>query len=106
MPQITCKIRRKGGTRVEFNDGGSYHFKPAADALDGDHVAEVSNEAHVARFRAIPEAYVVPGEVMKAAEDKTDLKEEVKDETDGEAKAEDAPKAKSSAKAPVATVKK
>lgn len=51
--KIECTLHRKGGTVVEL-PGKTYHFAPQDD---GKHVAEVTNEAHIERFLAIPEAY-------------------------------------------------
>lgn len=66
MPQVICKIRRKGGTKIEFRDGAVYHFKPTDSEPNGDHVAEVSDPAHVARFREIPESFIVAGKAGAA----------------------------------------
>lgn len=51
---IESLIRRAKGTRVTMGNT-NYHFKPSAN--DERHTAEVSNEAHVDRFLAIPEGY-------------------------------------------------
>ena len=53
--KIKCILLRQGGTHVELR-GTNYHFAPQAD---GQHVAEVTDEAHIARFLSIPEAYRV-----------------------------------------------
>lgn len=50
---IECKLHRPGGTRAEIG-GIEYHFAPQPD---GAHVAGVADEAHVARFLSIPDAY-------------------------------------------------
>ncbi|MCY1167375.1 hypothetical protein D9M73_73360 [compost metagenome] len=51
--KFECKLKREGGTKVEIG-GVEYHFKPLPD---GAHVAEVTEEDHIARFYQIPEAY-------------------------------------------------
>lgn len=51
--KIQCILERKGGTVVEM-PGKTYHFAPQDD---GKHVADVTIEAHIERFLAIPEAY-------------------------------------------------
>lgn len=51
--KVTCLLHREGGTKVELGNA-EYHFKPQPD---GKHVAEVSNEEHLAILLAIPEAY-------------------------------------------------
>lgn len=51
--KIQCILERKGGTVVEM-PGKTYHFAPQED---GKHVADVTIEAHIERFLAIPEAY-------------------------------------------------
>lgn len=51
--QIECTIRRKGGSKPTL-DGTTYHFAPLSD---GAHVADVENDAHIARFLAIPESF-------------------------------------------------
>ena len=50
---IESLIRRAKGTRVTMGNT-NYHFRP--DAADR-HVAEVENDAHIARFLAITEGY-------------------------------------------------
>lgn len=52
---IISKIKRPGGTKVTLDDT-EYHFAPSADH-DGEHVAEVSNEDHIATFAGIREGY-------------------------------------------------
>jgi hypothetical protein len=61
--KIKCILLRQGGTHVELR-GTNYHFAPQAD---GQHVAEVTDEAHIARFLSIPEAYRVVVEAAPAA---------------------------------------
>lgn len=61
--KIECKLRRDGGTKVELGDI-EYHFEEQAD---GAHVADVTNEEHLARFLAIPEAYKIHGLAEKPA---------------------------------------
>lgn len=51
--KIQSILIREGGTITEI-DGLQYHFEPLED---GAHVAEVSVEAHIDRFLAIPEGY-------------------------------------------------
>lgn len=53
--KIECKLIRDGGTRADI-DGVEYHFEPLPD---GKHVAEVTHEAHIDRFLAIPDGYRV-----------------------------------------------
>lgn len=61
--KIECKLHREGGTKVQLN-GTEYHFEPKAD---GSHVADVSDEEHIAQFLAIPEGYKIHGaEIAKA----------------------------------------
>ncbi|GJH00218.1 hypothetical protein [Paraburkholderia terrae] len=60
--KIKCILLRQGGTHVELR-GTNYHFAPQAD---GQHVAEVTDEAHIARFLSIPEAYRVVVETAPA----------------------------------------
>lgn len=50
---IESIIRRKGGTKVRLN-GTEYHFTPDEE---GRHVAEVSKNAHIQRFLAVPEGF-------------------------------------------------
>jgi hypothetical protein len=52
--KIRCKIERKDGTPVRIGDV-DYHFAPQVP--NGPHVAEVSDEQHIARFLAITEGY-------------------------------------------------
>lgn len=49
--KIECKLKRQGGSLVTLGDQ-KYHFAP--DQLDR-HVAEVTDEAHIARFLEIPQ---------------------------------------------------
>jgi hypothetical protein len=53
--KIECILKREGGTTTDLG-GIEYHFEPLAD---GAHVAEVTSEAHIDRFLAIPEGYKV-----------------------------------------------
>ena len=61
---IECKIKREGGTRFGISNGGFrnplkeniYHFVPLDD---GAHVAEVTDEVHIARLLDMPEGYRV-----------------------------------------------
>lgn len=53
---IRCKIERKNGSTTTM-DGITYHFQQAGPR--GEHVAEVSNKKHIARFLAIAEAYEI-----------------------------------------------
>lgn len=49
--KIVCKIKRQAGTNTKMPDDGTvYAFRPNAH---GDHVAEVTNLAHVQRLLAI-----------------------------------------------------
>lgn len=50
---IESIIKRKAGTTLDFPTA-SYHFKPNNE---GAHVAEVEDEAHIARLLSIPEGY-------------------------------------------------
>ena len=59
---IECKLHREGGTKVQLN-GKEYHFAPQPD---GSHVAEVTDEDHIAQLLAIPEGYKIHG--LKKAE--------------------------------------
>ena len=54
---IKCKLKREGGSRIKIG-GEEYHFAPDDN---GDHVAEVTNEAHANRFLEISEAYEAVG---------------------------------------------
>jgi len=64
---IELKIKRQGGTKVDI-DGQNYHFKPANDNPDAPHVAQVTNEEHIARFLAITEGYrIAPDSTAQAA---------------------------------------
>lgn len=50
--KIRCKLERNGGTSVILDDT-EYQFLPT----DEGHVAQVTNEAHIARFLDISEGY-------------------------------------------------
>ena len=54
---IKCKLKREGGSKIKIG-GVEYHFAPDDN---GDHVAEVTNEAHANRFLEISEAYEAVG---------------------------------------------
>lgn len=54
--KVKCLLNRPGGTKAEVG-GIEYHFK--LDEKTGDHVAEVKDGKHLARFLSIPEAYEV-----------------------------------------------
>lgn len=61
---IENRLRRPpAGTKVDIG-GHEYHFKPSAD---GREFCLVSDQAHLARFLAIPEAYVMIGVVQAPA---------------------------------------
>lgn len=64
---IQCTIKRQGGSRVTLGDQ-RYHFAP--DDL-GRHVAEVTDEAHIARLLSIS-AYVALGDDAPVAAAATD----------------------------------
>ena len=49
---ISLSIRRKNGSKIEMADGTVLHFKLDAD---GDHVADVVDEAHIECLLRIPE---------------------------------------------------
>lgn len=51
--KIECILHRPEGTIVEM-PGKKYHFAPQDD---GRHIANVTIDAHIERFLAIPEAY-------------------------------------------------
>jgi len=70
--KIVCKIHRENGTRVTFNDGTAYHFKPDAD---GDHVCDVQNKDHIAAFLRITEGYKRKGEADLIVTDTSDEEE-------------------------------
>lgn len=55
--KIICKLKRAGGTKVELGKD-TYHF---VEDKDGDHVADVTDEKHIARLLSIPEAYAKKG---------------------------------------------
>lgn len=65
---IVCKIKREGGTNVEFGKK-KYHFKPKE--ADGEHIAEVTDPDHIATLLAIKEAYVPLANVDDEPEDDT-----------------------------------
>lgn len=55
--KIQCKLIRKDGTTVSFDDDDGtveYHFAPQAD---GKHVAEVADEEHAKKLLKITSAY-------------------------------------------------
>lgn len=54
--KIECTIKRPGGTKADIG-GTEYHFKPVDDSPLAAHVAEVTNERHIARFLEISESY-------------------------------------------------
>jgi len=61
---IECILHRADGSKIELW-GTEYHFAPQPD---GAHVAGVSDDAHVARFLSIPEAYrLYRGDAVSAA---------------------------------------
>ncbi len=68
--KIRCKLIREGGTTIDI-DGEEYHF---ADDGKGNHVAEVSNKAHIKCLLSIKEAYVAHGD--KPAADEADEEEQ------------------------------
>lgn len=53
--KIECILKREGGTHVELG-GIDYHFKPQAD---GAHVADIKDRAHIGKFLAISEGYLI-----------------------------------------------
>ena len=59
---IKCKLNREGGSKIKIG-GVEYHFVPDDN---GDHVAEVTNEAHANRFLEISEAYEAVGAKKRA----------------------------------------
>lgn len=66
--KVKCLLIRAGGTKVEIA-GVEYHFQP--DAKTGDHVCEVKDNKHLARFLSISEAY----EIWEPEQTKTTAKE-------------------------------
>lgn len=55
---IACKFKRPNAP-VEIDDA-TYYFRPIDPAnADSEHVAEVSNNAHIQRLMGIPEAYYI-----------------------------------------------
>ena len=68
---VHCKLHRYGGTVVTFGKGREsvdYHFKPAdpkapLDDIKQDHVCEVEDPEHLARFLSISDAYQIHGSV-------------------------------------------
>lgn len=59
--KIVCKLKREGGTKATIGSE-TYHFvQNLKDFPGGEHVAEVSNNKHLARFLSISEAYCLPG---------------------------------------------
>lgn len=115
---IACKLHRPGGSKIVFGKGReaiTYHFKPAdskADHADPriDHVAEVTDKAHISRLLAIPEAYEVadgqPGVVAAApktdagtsSKDRAALEAQLREEIEAKVRAEFEAKAKAAAK--------
>lgn len=63
---IVCKIKREGGSNVEIGKK-KYHFKP--QEAGGEHIAEVTDDEHIARLLAIKEAYVPLANVNDEDED-------------------------------------
>lgn len=59
---IKSKIRREGGSRIDI-DGVNYHFKP--EGKSPEHVCEVEDKEHIARFLAISEGYELAEEAPK-----------------------------------------
>ena len=79
---IKCLLKREGGTKVDI-DGVEYHFAPNED---GDHVCEVSNKKHIARFLSIPEGYEIHGsddDSDQTDDEDNDLDESSDDSDDG-----------------------
>lgn len=63
--KIVCTIKRKLGTHTKMPDDGTvYHFLPNER---GDHVAEVTNPAHIKRLLEI-DVYLPYGEPAPVAE--------------------------------------
>lgn len=52
---VRCKLIRKGGTVISMADGTEYHFRP--ERVTGNHVADVTNKAHLTRLLGITEGY-------------------------------------------------
>lgn len=61
--KIRCKIIRPGGSHIELW-GTTYHFAPNER---NDHVAEVKDEKHIARFLEIKEGYEIYDPKERAA---------------------------------------
>ena len=70
--KIRCKLIREGGTTIDI-DGDEYHF---ADDGKGNHVAEVSNKAHIKHLLSIKEAYVAHGGNIAAEEPDEEKRDE------------------------------
>lgn len=63
---IRCLLKRKGGSNITMADGKVIAFRP--DEND-DHIAMVSDPAHIQRLLGIPEGYTIhtgPVEPVKA----------------------------------------
>lgn len=67
--KVKCLLKREGGTKVDI-EGVQYHFAP--DKATGNHVAEVKDKKHLARFLSISEAYELDD--GEDAPDLTDVK--------------------------------
>lgn len=65
---IVCKIKREGGTNVDFGKK-KYHFKPKE--ADGMHIAEVTDPDHIVILLAIKEAYVALDNINDDVDDDT-----------------------------------
>ena len=65
---IVCKIKREGGTNVDFGKK-KYHFKPKE--AEGEHIAEVTDPDHIATLLAIKEAYVALDSINDDVDDDT-----------------------------------
>jgi hypothetical protein len=57
---VICKLKREGGTRASIGSE-NYHFTTHPEFKNGEHVADVINPKHLARFLAISEGYCLPG---------------------------------------------
>lgn len=51
---IRCKLKRSGGSDITMANGDLIKFRPDQN---GDHVAMVTNPAHIDRLMSIPEGY-------------------------------------------------
>ena len=65
--KIECLLKREGGSKIDLGDE-IYHFEPNAE---GVHVAEVTNEDHIATLLAIEEGYKEFGVEKTKTPDKT-----------------------------------